>query len=434
MTVNKNKRLEILISAHELSPELGSECSSGWNVITRLCNYHNITVLYAETNQFNTNNYRNQIKNFLSEKGLIKGLKFISVPQPKITNRIAFINKLFSNKKSSVGISFLYFLGVRFWEKQVLKKSKKIIKSEHIDIVHHFNHLSFREPGFLWKLNKPFVWGPTSGISSIPYSFLLNFPLKTIISNFFRNTVGQLQGSFSVRVNRAIQKASLIYFVTSEDELFFSNKTKNIQHLLDTGGYLSINSNVKLEHSNRINIIWVGRLDYLKSLNLLLEALESDEYLKLNVDITVIGDGPEADLYKNKAKELGLENINWVGQVSKQEVLTKMKEADFLVHTSVKEAASAVMLEALSHGLPVICHDAFGLAYGINDTCGIKIPFDSPKESVIGFKNVIKKLAKNRNLITHLSKGAVKRSQELSWDTMAKNIAKNYTSAYKNFT
>ena len=29
--------------------------------------------------------------------------------------------------------------------------------------------------------------------------------------------------------------------------------------------------------------------------------LKEDEYLKANIDLTVIGDGPQADFYKNKA-------------------------------------------------------------------------------------------------------------------------------------
>ena len=60
----------------------------------------------------------------------IEGVTFISVAQPKITNKITYINKILSNKKSSVGISFLYFLGARYWEKKVLKETKKIIQME----------------------------------------------------------------------------------------------------------------------------------------------------------------------------------------------------------------------------------------------------------------------------------------------------------------
>ena len=32
-----------------------------------------------------------------------------------------------------------------------------------IDLIHQLTSISFREPGFLWRLDKPFVWGPISG-------------------------------------------------------------------------------------------------------------------------------------------------------------------------------------------------------------------------------------------------------------------------------
>lgn len=44
----KIERLNILISGHELSPFQGSECAEGWNIVKRLGEYHNITVLYAQ--------------------------------------------------------------------------------------------------------------------------------------------------------------------------------------------------------------------------------------------------------------------------------------------------------------------------------------------------------------------------------------------------
>lgn len=47
MQIPKKKQLNILISAHEMSPYQGSECAEGWNIVKRLGEYHNITVLYS---------------------------------------------------------------------------------------------------------------------------------------------------------------------------------------------------------------------------------------------------------------------------------------------------------------------------------------------------------------------------------------------------
>jgi len=56
------KRLKILISAHELSPYQGSECAVGWNIVTRLAQYHDIVVIFAKTNQLGDADYESHIK------------------------------------------------------------------------------------------------------------------------------------------------------------------------------------------------------------------------------------------------------------------------------------------------------------------------------------------------------------------------------------
>lgn len=52
------KKLNVLIVAHEFSPSQGSECAVGWNIINNLYKFHNVTVIYAKTNQFKTSNYK----------------------------------------------------------------------------------------------------------------------------------------------------------------------------------------------------------------------------------------------------------------------------------------------------------------------------------------------------------------------------------------
>lgn len=427
-----HKRLKVILTAHEVSPLLGSECSSGWNIITRLGAYHDITVLYAETNQFGTNSYKQQIEEYILKSGIIPGIHFLPISQPKITKKIASLNKFLSHKKTSIGISFLYFLGVRFWEKKILKSVTKLIKEEKIDLVHHFNHLSFREPGYLWKIDKPFLWGPTSGLSLVPYSFLSKLPIKELISNLLRNFLNRFQVSLSGRIQQAIKKSSIIYFVTKDDEAFFSNRQKNIFNILDIGCSSNIKSVDKEPNNGKVKILWIGRFSYLKALDILLEAVSLDVDLRSKLDIYIIGEGPQKEYYKKIADKFQLDNIHWIGQIAKNEVSMYMQESDLLVHSSIKEAASAVILESLSVGLPVICHDAFGMSYAIDETCGIKVPLISPKKSVEGFKEALLTLINKPELIVKLRDGAFRRAKELSWDSMVETIANDYLIIHKN--
>lgn len=427
------RRLKVLITVHEISPELGSECTSGWNIITRLGYYHDLTVLYAETNQFGTKNYKEHIGNYILKNGEIPGVEFIAIPQPPMTNFITGINKKLSDRKTSVGLSFLYFFGAKFWEKSVFEFSSRLLKKRNIDLIHHFNHLSFREPGFLWKFDKPFIWGPASGLSRVPVAFLYKAPLNELIFNVLRNSLNYIQFFMNTRIRKAIKKSQLIYFVTSDDGLLFRKKSQRAENLLDMGAYDVNRSKDINSQQGVLKVLWVGRFSFLKALDLLLRATAASDLIKKKVEISIIGDGPQKDYYQKIAEDLELKNVKWLGQIPREKVFEIMLDSDVLVHTSIKEAASAVILESLSAGLPVVCHDAFGMSFAINNNCGIKIPFISPAKSIVGFKLALEKLCVNPHLISELKSGAIKRAQELSWDSMAERIAGDYVSVLTKF-
>ena len=294
MNVASNKRLSVLISAHEVSPILGSECSSGWNVLTRLGKYHDLIVMHAETNQFRTNDYKLEIEK-ACDNSMNKSVRFVSISQPKITLLIAAVNKLLSPKKTNVGIPPLYFLGVYFWERAALKKAKCLMKTTHFDLVHHFNHLSYREPGLLYKTGKPFVWGPVSGVFLLPITFLANRPLGFRIKFLIRNILCLLRNNLSLRLRQAIRSSSLILAVTAADKLFFEAKgCLNIRPSLDVGAKIFsesagtiISRNDSIDNST-LRVLWVGRLDYLKSLDILLNALGGDPNLFSRVHLRLL--------------------------------------------------------------------------------------------------------------------------------------------------
>ena len=115
--------MHILIKAHEISPLRGSECSNGWNLVKGLSDQVKLTVVHAETNQFGTVNYKEEIKT----AKLNKDVDFISVKQPFITRLLSKLNFILSGNNQGTGISILYFFGVYFWELQVYQELKKLI-------------------------------------------------------------------------------------------------------------------------------------------------------------------------------------------------------------------------------------------------------------------------------------------------------------------
>ena len=169
-----------------------------------------------------------------------------------------------------------------------------------------------------------------------------------------------------------------------------------------------------------------------KSLDIILYAISLDPQLKQKITLKVVGNGILEKQHKNLGEKLNISScIEWIGQVDRQTVFKIMKESDLFIHSNYREGTPHVITEALSFGLPVICHDINGMSIAITDKCGIKIPLVSPEKSIIGFKEALLKLTNDSIELKKLQTGAFKRSHELSWDAMAKTIATDYVSIYK---
>ncbi len=424
-----SKRLKVLIIAHELSPIQGSECAEGWNVVIRLAAHHNVTVLYASGSQSNPQGYVIAVNDFIKKQGAIEGLTFINVDQPPLTQMIALGNKAFS-KLGAIGLPVLYYLGYKHWQKAAFLKAKQLHENEKFDVVHQLTQIAFREPGLWWKLGIPFFWGPTGGTSTLPKKFYELLSKKIKILELLRTFSNFYQFNYSSRVIKANKLASIIYAFSKEDaQLFKKRATGQIKLMLDAGSINHPFSAKKLaaKRSPTLRGIWCGQLIERKAAIILLKALAMNEITRNQVQFQIVGSGTLENVLREEAARLGLNNIEWIKNVSRETVFELMNDADFFVHTSIREATSNVIPEALSCGLPVICHDVNGMSIAINDTCGIKIPFVSPAESIEGVHLAIARLVQNSNLLDQLKKGAFVRSREISWDNMAETIAKDYS-------
>lgn len=108
----------------------------------------------------------------------------------------------------------------------------------------------------------------------------------------------------------------------------------------------------------RNNALFVGRLSVEKGIDVLLEAWE---LLGDRMKLTIVGEGPMADVVAERTRRL--ENVEWLGRRPKEEVLELMKRAGMLVFPSVwYEGFPMTMVEAYGVGLPIVASNLGSLA------------------------------------------------------------------------
>jgi glycosyltransferase involved in cell wall biosynthesis len=104
------------------------------------------------------------------------------------------------------------------------------------------------------------------------------------------------------------------------------------------------------------DIIFVGRLAREKNVIQLIKAINILKERGHNTSCLIVGEGPEKDSLQREVHEMGITtNIRFLGRVaSDADVYSYMKASRVLVHPSIREGFSHVVLEANACGVPVV--------------------------------------------------------------------------------
>lgn len=415
------RRLRVLIGAYALSPSRGSEPGVGWGICRALADLHDITILCARgMNGQNDSDFENEINAHLAEQGPIPGMTLHYVPRPPLSRWLQNERELFRRT--------VYYAGYKSWQKAALAEARRLHAERPFDIVHQVNITGFREPGYLWKLPIPFVWGPIGGGANIPSAYL---PIMGWLDRLFypiRNTINEIQKRTAFRPRRAAARARHLWTIGHQS----TDMVEKIwgypsDVMLETGCMKRADARIRRRDvSKPLRVIWsalhIGR----KALPILLRAvhrLGPDP----RVEIVVLGGGPLTDQWKAETAALGLqEKVRFTGGLSLPAALAEVQQADVMAFTSVQEGTPVAVLEALSLGVPLICHDACGMGVAVDERCGIKVPMEGVEPSIAGFAAALKRLIDEPDLLGRLSSGALVRSEELSWEHKGRLIDEVY--------
>lgn len=137
--------------------------------------------------------------------------------------------------------------------------------------------------------------------------------------------------------------------------------------------------------SNVVNYLFIGQLISRKGVDNLLRALAETNRAKWK--LKVIGTGSEEAKLKGMVDELGITaNVSFCGTVSNDEISLKIQESDFLILPSRFDGWGAVISEALSVGVKVICSDKCGASMLISEDNGYVLT-EGNHESFVGVLN-----------------------------------------------
>lgn len=406
--------LNILINAYAVAPNWGSEQGMGWNWIINIAKYCKCHVITE-------GEWRKDIEEALEKLPQKENIIFYYNPVSEKVRNMCW---------NQGDWRFYYYY--HKWQKKTLKIAQQICKKHKIDVIHQLNMVGFREPGLLWKIKGiPYVWGPIGGMENIPISYLKMVETKQKIFCLVKNIINTLQYKYQPNVRKAIRHSSvLISAVKGVEKVLTDVYNRNSIQINETGCTNELKfqvNNKQIKENSTFNILWVGKFDFRKQLEIALQTIARLKHLNIKLHICGSGSDSQNRKYRELCYSLGINNnCFWYGKVENKQVMELMQKMDIFFFTSIMDLTSTVVLEAIQNKLPIICHDACGFGSIVNDKIGRKIALSTPEDSVKNFTEIIEELYHNRKILVDMQPNFEDVAKELTYEYKADKMVEIY--------
>ncbi len=391
----------ILLSAYACLPNRGSEEGNGWHYATLLSQrglqIHCITRADA----------REAIEAVLAEGNYPNlTMHYVAVPD--------WLDRVYGNL---LGMYTHYI----YWQWKASQLARRLDRQEHFDLVHHVTYSSLQLGSFMYRVGKPFIFGPVGGGQRVPkvmQHYLGSYYSREVI----RDGVSWLLQRLNPGFYRTMREADRV-LISNDDTLKLARTyrlNKPMEKVLDAGigeEFLSMRPLERPANPPVLNLLWVGRLMPRKALELTIHAF-SRVNPALPIRLTIVGgQGQMADQVPTYLTRYNVaDRVNWVGHVSYDEVRRYYQQADVFLFTSLRDSCPTQVIEAMAYSLPVVTLAIHGQAELVNGENGIKVPVQTPEQVVTELAEAIERLYHSPAERLEMGRKAYAFSHDQVWD------------------
>ncbi|WP_417269037.1 glycosyltransferase family 4 protein [Celeribacter sp.] len=206
----------------------------------------------------------------------------------------------------------------------------------------------------------------TSEMAGIPFSMTMHGP-----AIFFE----PMHWRIDEKIARASFVACISHFCRSQ-AMYFSDPMHWDRLKIVHCGVMPAAYGTAPRKTRGKRIIFVGRLDPVKGVPLLLDAMARIAQDHPDAILTIVGDGPSRAAVEVQARDLGLgTSVMFLGYRASDEVTALLNETDLLVLPSFAEGVPVVLMEAMASRIPVVASRVAGVSELIEDgVSGFTIP------------------------------------------------------------
>jgi len=172
----------------------------------------------------------------------------------------------------------------------------------------------------------------------------------------------------------------------------------------------------------RKTILSIGRFDKLKGYEFLLEAMKQVLEINKDVDLLIVGCGPEEHNIKRIAKNLDiLDNVIFIDFIPPNDLPVYYSSSEFFALATLCESFGITFVEAMACGIPVVSTNVAAVPEVVGDTGILVEPRNSDQ-----LAEAMLKLLSDEDLRQELSKKALKQAQKFSIENRISKVEEIY--------
>ncbi len=388
--------MKLLISTYACAPDRGSEHAVGWNWTTGAHRLgHEVWALASSV-------HRAAIEAVCRQDRNLAGINWIF---PRVAGWPA---------REGVEPAWERTYNL-LWQLAALRHARALQREVRFDAIHHLTWGGVRAPTFLGALRAPLIVGPIGGGETSPAALRDTFTLRSRIAERLRDL-----SNASITINPitrgGLAQAKVIFVKTPDTQRLFTKAMQRKSHtFLELTLPRSQLGAPRVPSSGPPRLLYAGRLLYWKGAHIAIRALAQLLPGMPQARLTIVGDGPERERLKAEAATQNLgDRIDFISWLPQPRLFALYRDHDLFVFPSLHDSSGNVVLEALSHGLPVICLDLGGPRQIVTSQSGIVV--GTARRDTMGvaaaMADEIRQLFAEPARLTALSAGAIVRAHE----------------------
>lgn len=415
-----SKPLKVLMIVEQCNPNWSSVPLEGYKYFQHISELVDVTLVTHERNQ----------KDLTSRHS---DDNIIFIPESKRAKKY-YRNIVTLASKGTINWPLAHLLSYPIYAEfnhRVYQQFKDEVLQGKYDIVHALTPMMPRYPVKLINAcqNTPFLLGPVNGGVPFPPGFQKIAYKEFAYLNFLRNLGRMLIPGYL----QTYQNADLVLAGSTYTLNWLKNSLNVPERQVDLFYENGIDQTflthqAKTRTSERVNLLFVGRLVPYKCADILIDAIaQLEDSIKNKIHLTIVGEGSERATLEESIKPLNLQEfVTLTGWVKQEQTLEFYQKSDVFCFPSIREFGGAVVLEAMACGLPCIVVNNGGIGEYVTEVTGFKIEPISRDYIRDELTQKIQTLVENESLWQSMSAQSIERAKDFTWPRKAQKIVNIY--------